>query len=397
MNRLNHSHKIIFSIAFKKLLRRDILGVKIPKALLSLLLVLTICSIGSGQQPVEEPAASDATQAADQQLAPKVSRRQRASTQSNAQGPPASFRDVVRQAQAKLVKIVGGGVRGWNTYQSGVCISEDGYILTSWSYVLEAENVTVTLDDGQKFSASLVGYDPQLEIAVLKIDANGLTHFKLDSAVTAKLGSRVLAFSNLYGVATGDEPVSVQTGVVSAITKLSSRRGAFESAYTGDVYLVDAIINNPGANGGVLCDRKGRLLGLIGKELRDKGLDTWLNFAIPIDSIASSVQEILDGKAIVQDRSNQRKPSEPMTLSLMGLVLVPDVVDRTPPFIDRIVAGSVAASVGLQSDDLVISVDGKLCPSVKDLREELEYIDRDSQLRLTVRRNNDFIEVEISL
>ena len=151
--------------------------------------------------------------------------------------------------------------------------------------MLEAENVWVTLDDGQKFTGTLVGYDPQIEIAVLKIDANGLSHFKLDSAVTANLGARVLAFSNLYGVATGDEPVSVQTGVLSAKTKLSSRRGAFESAYNGDVYLVDAIINNPGANGGVLCDRKGRLLGVIGKELRDNNLDTWLNFAIPISSI----------------------------------------------------------------------------------------------------------------
>ena len=201
----------------------------------------------------------------------------------------------------------------------------------------------------------------------------------------------------MYGVATGDEPVSVQTGVLSAKTKLSSRRGAFESAYNGDVYLVDAIINNPGANGGVLCDRKGRLLGVIGKELRDNNLDTWLNFAIPISSIASSVQEIRDGQMIVQDRSGQRKPSEPMSLNLMGMVMVPDVVDRTPPFIDRIVAGSAAADADLRPDDLVISVNNKLCPSVKDLLEELEYVDRDSKLRLTIRRNNDFIEVEISL
>ena len=313
-------------------------------------------------------------------------------------GPPASFRGVVRQVQSKLVKIVGGGgVRGWGSYQSGVCISEDGYILTSWSYVLEADNVTVTLDDGQSFSSTLVGYDPRIEIAVLKIDVNGLSHFKLDLAVTAELGSRVLAFSNLYGVATGDEPVSVQTGVVSAKTKLSSRRGAFESAYDGDVYLVDAIINNPGANGGVLCDRKGRLLGVIGKEPRDNRLDTWLNFAIPISSIATSVQEIRNGQLIVQDRSNQRKPSEPMTLDLLGLVLVPNVVDRTPPFIDRIVADSAAATVNLRADDLVISVNDKLCPSVNALKEELEYIDRDAKLRLMVRRNNEFIDVELGL
>ena len=367
----------------------------IGKTVFAVAVPLVTCGIALGQQPAED---LDNAKAEKQEPAQKVSRRQQTTDQPNASNPPASFRKVVRQVQAKLVKIVGGGgVQGWGSYQSGVCISEDGYILTSWSYVLEAENVTVTLDDGQKFSANLVGYDPQIEIAVLKIDVNGLSHFKLDSAVPAKLGSRVLAFSNLYGVATGDEPVSVQKGVVSAVTKLSSRRGAFESAYNGDVYLVDAIINNPGASGGVVCDRKGRLLGVIGKELRDNSLDTWLNFAIPISSVASSVQEIRDGRAIVQDRSDQRKPSEPMSLNLLGLVLVPNVVDRTPPFIDRIVAGSVAASVDLRIDDLVISVNDKLCPSVKDVKDELEYIDRDSTLRLTVRRNNEFIDVEIDL
>lgn len=387
-----------FNFVFKSSVAKTSLGSlrrMIGKTVFAVAVPLVTCGIALGQQPAED---LDNAKAEKQEPAQKVSRRQQTTDQPNASNPPASFRKVVRQVQAKLVKIVGGGgVQGWGSYQSGVCISEDGYILTSWSYVLEAENVTVTLDDGQKFSASLVGYDPQIEIAVLKIDVNGLSHFKLDSAVPAKLGSRVLAFSNLYGVATGDEPVSVQKGVVSAVTKLSSRRGAFESAYNGDVYLVDAIINNPGASGGVVCDRKGRLLGVIGKELRDNSLDTWLNFAIPISSVASSVQEIRDGRAIVQDRSDQRKPSEPMSLNLLGLVLVPNVVDRTPPFIDRIVAGSVAASVDLRIDDLVISVNDKLCPSVKDVKDELEYIDRDSTLRLTVRRNNEFIDVEIDL
>lgn len=364
---------------------------QLGKSFFAMALSLTVCAISQGQQASEK---NDKSAQANPNVSENVSRRRR---QKNNQ-PPASFRNVVRQVQSKLVKIVGsGGVRGWGSYQSGVCISEDGYVLTSWSYVLESDDVTVTLDDGQSFTATLVGYDPRIEIAILKIDANGLSHFKLDSAVTAKLGARVLAFSNLYGVATGDEPVSVQTGVVSAITKLSSRRGAFKSAYNGDVYLVDAIINNPGANGGVLCDRKGRLLGVIGKELRDNSLDTWLNFGIPISSIASSVQEIRDGQTIVQDRSDQRKPSEPMTLDLLGLVLVPNVVDRTPPFIDRIVSDSVAATADLRADDLVISVNNKLCPSIKALNEELEYVDRDAKIRLTVRRNNEFIDIELNL
>jgi serine protease Do len=317
--------------------------------------------------------------------------------QDDRSSPPASFRNVVRQVQAKMVKIVGGGgVRGWEPYQSGFCISEDGYVLTSWSYVLEAEVVSVTLDDGQKYDGKLVGYDPQLEIAVLKIDTNGLSHFKLDSAVPARPGSRVLAFSNLYGVATGNDPVSVQSGVVSAITKLASRRGAFSTAFTGDVYLVDAITNNPGATGGVVCDRKGRLVGMIGKEFVDAKLDTWLNFAIPIDALINSVSEIRNGSMVVQDRSQTRKPSEPMTLNLLGIVLVPDVVDRTPPFVDRVVPGSLADKVGLRLDDLIISIDGQLCSNIKALEQQLEYVDRDAKMKLSVRRGREFVEVTIN-
>lgn len=311
---------------------------------------------------------------------------------------PVGFRNVVRQVQAKMVKIVGGGgARGWEPYQSGFCISENGYILTAWSYVLEAEVVSVTLDDGQRYDGKLVGYDPQLEIAVLKIDTNGLSHFKIDSAVPAKLGARVLAFSNLYGVATGNEPVSVQSGVVSAVVKLASRRGAFETAYSGQVYLVDAVTNNPGAAGGVICDRKGRLLGMIGKEFVDAKLGTWLNFAIPIEALANSVSEIRSGNLIVQDLTQSRKPSEPMTLDLLGIVLVPDVVDRTPPFIDRVVPGSAADRLGLRSDDLVISIDGQLCPSSKKLNEFLEYVDRDAKMKLSVRRGREFLELSVDL
>ena len=309
-----------------------------------------------------------------------------------------SYQSVCRDTQPKMVKINGGGgVRGWEAYQSGFCISADGLILTAWSYVLDVDSVKVTLDDGQKFDAKLVGYDPKIEIAVLKIEADGLPHFRLDAAVPAKLGNRILAFSNLYGVAAGDEPYSVQAGVVGAITNLSSRRGAFDSAYRGEVYLLDAITNNPGATGGAICDRKGRLVGMIGKELRDKQLGTWLNFALPISSIVDSVQEIRSGKMVVESKPTGRKPSEPMTLDLLGLVLVPDVVDRTPPFVDRIVLNSAADSAGLMPDDLIISVNGNLCTSIQAFAELLEFIDRDSTVELMIRRGKQFESVEVRL
>ena len=309
-----------------------------------------------------------------------------------------SFTSTVSTTQPKMVKIVGsGGFQGLEPYQSGFLISKDGFVLTVWSYVLDSDVTTVTLDDGQKFEAKLVGYDPRIEIAILKIQATGLTAFNLDESIESRPGNRILAFSNLYGVATGNESTSVQHGVVSAKTKLSARRGAFDSTYQGDIYVLDAMTNNPGAPGGAITDRKGRLVGVIGKELRDKRSNSWLNFAIPIDQISQSVDKIRSGELVVRSNEIRRRPTEPMTTDLIGIVLVLDVVSRTPPFIDRIVAGSAAMEARLQPDDLIIEVNGRMTPSTNEFAEQLSYVDRDSDLNLTIQRGKEFMSVEIRL
>ena len=111
----------------------------------------------------------------------------------------ASFVDVARQVQPKVVKLYGaGGLRGLEAYQSGLLISGKGHVLTVWSYVLDADEVTVVLDDGRRFTAKHVAADPLTEIAVLKFDPGDedVPHFDLAAAATAEPGARVLAFSN---------------------------------------------------------------------------------------------------------------------------------------------------------------------------------------------------------
>src|SRR5689334_21074787 len=153
-----------------------------------------------------------------------------------------SVAEVAQDVQPKVVKIFGaGGLRGLEAYQSGFLISGEGHILTAWSYVLDSDVITVYLHDGQKLTAEVVGMDPRSEIAVLKINGQGLPHFALDEAVALKVGAKVLAFSNMFGVALGNEPVSVLHGVVAAKTELSARRGAFESNYRGQAYVLDAM------------------------------------------------------------------------------------------------------------------------------------------------------------
>lgn len=305
---------------------------------------------------------------------------------------------VVQQTSPKVVKIYGaGGFRGLEAYQSGILISAEGHILTVWSYVLDTNYLTVVLDDGQRFEeAKLLGADPRLELAVLKIDAELLPHFDLNEETKAGAGSRVLAFSNLYGVAQGDEAVSAQHGVVSVRTRLEARRGVFETPFQGEVYVVDAITNNAGAQGGALTDRRGRLLGMLGKELRNKLNNTWLNYAIPVDQMRKSVEDIKQGltPAVLPEEGRER-PALAHSLGGLGLALVPDVLERTPPFVDQVRAKSPAAMAGLKADDLVLFVNGRLVQSCKALVDELEHIDQADKVELTVIRDQALIEVEL--
>ena len=108
-----------------------------------------------------------------------------------------SFADVVEGVQPRIVKVFGaGGLRRLESYQSGFLISPDGFVLTAWRYVLDTGEVTVILDDGRKFTANVVGADPRTEIAVLKIEANELPHFRLASSKRLTPGARVLAGSD---------------------------------------------------------------------------------------------------------------------------------------------------------------------------------------------------------
>ncbi len=309
---------------------------------------------------------------------------------------PDNLPSVINDVQRKMVKIYGaGGLSRLEAYQSGILVSADGLILTVWSYVLDSDVVAVVLNDGTRHDAKLVGFHPQLEIALLKIELADNEHFNLDTPTSVTTGTGILAFSNLYGVATGNEQVSVQRGVVAALTKLSGRRGAMQTAYKGPVLMLDAITSNPGSAGGAVTDRRGRLLGLVGKELRSDRNSVWLNFALPVSELSVGVDEILAGQTRAST-VDQQKPSEPISLSLVGLGLVPNVVARTPPFVDRVTRGSSADRAGIQPDDLIVEIDGQIVGSVSEVLEKLSMIDRDRDVPITLQRGQEFLKVTVS-
>jgi serine protease Do len=346
-------------------------------AMLGLLLMLVCLVTGAGAQPSNAPEEVAPPQAE----APAQTRQQR----------------VIEQVSRRVVKIFGAGrLKNLYAYSSGFLVSPQGHLVTIWSHVLDEQEVTVVLHDGRRFAGRIVGAEPQLDLAVLKIDAEDLPCFELDEAVSPPVGARVLSFSNMFKVATGDEPVSVLHGVISARTRLVARRGVFDSAYNGPVLVVDAITNNPGSGGGVLTTRDGLLAGMVGKELRNAQSNTWMNYAIPISELKTAIQDIIAGTFTPKSNPLDAPLSSPRFLPIdFGLVLVPDVIQRTPAFIDAVLPDSRAADAQLKANDLVLFVNDQLIQSVRMLREELARLEPGDTLKLVVRRENILIPVEL--
>jgi serine protease Do len=305
---------------------------------------------------------------------------------AHAQAPFAKVSDEVNK---KLVKLYGaGGFRSLPSWGTGVLISADGYILTVDSTMLDTENLRVHLYDGRSFqNAKVIAREPELDVALVKIDkVDDLPFYDIPAAAKqppAQTGDWILGFSNQFHIATRDDLMSVQRGVIAAFTKLNGRRGTFEFPYTGDVYVVDAITNNPGAGGGALTTRKGELLGIIGKELRNTQTDTWMNYAVPIQALAKFVEEAKTGKF---------KPKErPKVVAgqggYHGITMVPSPGGlRTPPYVEEVAPGSPAAKAGIKPDDLIIYIEGEQVVSTTAFRDIMDKYRPGMKVKLEIQR-----------
>ncbi len=303
----------------------------------------------------------------------------------------------VRDAQKRVVKIYGaGGLKGLEAYQSGFLVSPEGHIATAWSYVLDVEPV-VLLDDGRRFESKIVGFEPSLELAVLKIEATDTPFFELKEEPTVDWGDPIIAVSNLFNIATGNEPASVMQGTVASVTDLNARRGTFKTPYRGKVLILDLIANNPGAAGGAVIDSDGQLAGMLGKELRDSTTGVWLNYAVPANALRTTIGDIIAGrKTTVIDSETATLPrKDSHNPNALGLVMVPDVLETTPAYIDTVSADSPAARATLRPDDLILLVNGQRVDSQRTLRSLLRTIDRRDNVELTVQRDTQILPVTL--
>ena len=302
---------------------------------------------------------------------------------------------LVDRVQEKVVKLFGaGGAKGLESYQSGVLVGSDGYILTSWSTVLDVTSVRVVAYDGRRLNATVVGVDPPNEMALLKVDDAGLSGFELDTSIATRPGQRVFGVSNLFGIATGNEYCSVQKGVVMAIAPLTQRRGKTKSLYQGKVYVLDVMTNNPGAAGGALIDIQGRLIGILGKEIRDEQAGIWLNYALPLDVVQASMDRILKGNTSA-DLQSIKTVDKPHRLADLGLTLIPDVLAKTPAFVDQIRKGSIADRSGIQTNDLILLANEQRIDSRKSFERVLSTLNRADSFELLVQRGQELIRIQV--
>ena len=302
---------------------------------------------------------------------------------------------LVDRIQEKVVKLFGaGGAKGLESYQSGVLIGSDGYILTSWSTVLDVTSVRVVAYDGRRLNATVVGVDPPNEMALLKVDDAGLSGFELDTSLATRPGQRVFGVSNLFGIATGNEYCSVQKGVVMAVAPLTQRRGKTKSLYQGKVYVIDVMTNNPGAAGGALIDMQGRLIGILGKEIRDEQAGIWLNYALPLDVVQASMDRILKGNTSA-DLESIKTVDKPHRLADLGLTLIPDVLAKTPAFVDQIRKGSIADRSGIQTNDLILLANDQRIDSRKSFERVLSTLNRADSFELLVQRGQELIRIQV--
>jgi serine protease Do len=334
-----------------------------------------------------------------------------AATLLRAQQP---FTSAAADVNKKMVKLFGGGgYKGLPSYGTGVLISPNGYLLTVNNHILAWPSLRVHLHDGRQYDARVIAKEPELDIALIKIDGDldGLPYFDFAQAAArrpAEAGDWVLALSNQFHIATRDEPMSVQRGVIAAYTELRGRRGVFDAPFQGEVYFLDCIACNPGAAGGVVTTQKGELLGILGRELKNTLSDTWINYAVPVQARAEILRDkktttvdmatfVREGMAGTYKQSEKKARDKEGGGGYSGIVLVPNAVSLTPPFVEEVQPGSPAAKAGIHPDDLIVYVDGELVPSVRMFRDVMKYARPGNTLRMELQRGSKLMSVELKL
>jgi serine protease Do len=173
------------------------------------------------------------------------------------------------------------------------------------------------------------------------------------------------------------------------------------------VYAVDAITNGPGAGGGPLTDRKGNLLGIIGREIKNSLSETWINYAIPVNArvevqdgdkkVTIAMAEFLEKGMKGEYKPVRREVVAEGPGGFHGIRFVPNVLERTPPYVDEILPDSPVAKAGVQVNDLISFVDGEPIYSIRSFNDYMKRTRPGMTVRFEVRRGDNLVTLDVTL
>ena len=268
---------------------------------------------------------------------------------------------------------------------SGVIISSDGYILTCAHVVDGASTITVTIGD-KDYTATLVGEDTTSDIAVIKIDADGLTPATVGNSDSLKVGQSVMAVGNPLGELGG----TVTGGMISALNRSVTIQGS-SSVNTMSLIQMDASVS-PGNSGGGLLNLNGELVGIVNAKSSSSDAEG-LGFAIPINDAIKVAQELLEN-GYVTGRPylgiTYLAVTDAQTASQLG-------VNAYGVYVVEVVKGGPAEKAGLQAGDRIVSVDGTEIASKDDLGTLMQKHAAGDTLSITIAREGQMQTVNVTL
>lgn len=268
---------------------------------------------------------------------------------------------------------------------SGVIISSDGYILTCAHVVSGASQITVTIGDTD-YTATVVGKDDTSDVAVLKIDATGLTPATVGDSDSLSVGDSVLAVGNPLGELGG----TVTSGIVSALNRSVTIQGT-SSTNTMSLIQMDASVS-PGNSGGGLFNMNGELIGLVNAKSSSSDAEG-LGFAIPINDAIQVAQDLLENgyvsgrpyMGITYIAVTDAQTAAQLNVNAYGVYVV-DVVQGGP-----------ADKAGLKAGDRIVSIDGTEIAQKDDLGTLMQQHTAGDTLSITVARDGQMQTVSLTL
>lgn len=268
---------------------------------------------------------------------------------------------------------------------SGVIISSDGYILTCAHVVSGASQITVTIGDTD-YTATVVGEDATSDVAVLKIDATGLTPATVGDSDSLSVGDSVLAVGNPLGELGG----TVTSGIVSALNRSVTIQGT-SSTNTMSLIQMDASVS-PGNSGGGLFNMNGELIGLVNAKSSSSDAEG-LGFAIPINDAIQVAQDLLENGYV------SGRPYMGITY-----IAVTDAqtaaqfnVNAYGVYVVDVVQGGPADKAGLKVGDRIVSIDGTEIAQKDDLGTLMQQHTAGDTLSITVARDGQMQTVSLTL